>query len=85
MTSIRPLHLHRCHRISIGELPTTFVESLSYYECLICIIEKVNDLIFAFNNILEQKIDEYLNNILMDAMYEEETETLVFYLTERSA
>ena len=74
-----------CHKITVGELPTTFVESLSYYECLICIIEKVNDLIVAFNNVLEQKLDEYFNSILMDAMYEEETETLVFYVTERSA
>lgn len=89
MNPITPLPCTGHCGITIGELPTTFIESMSYYEALCVIVDKVNNLIFVFNNVLENKIDEYLNehfnDIMVKTMYESETETLVLYLTEEEA
>lgn len=49
---------------------------------------KTNEIIRFINNILEEKLDEYIdkrfNDIMLDSMYEAETETLVLYLTHES-
>lgn len=87
MNTIKPLGCSKNRLpITVGELPTTFIESLSYYETLCVIIEKVNELIVVFNNVLEEKIDDYLNehfnDIMVKTMYESATETLVLYLTQ---
>lgn len=50
--------------------------------------EKINEIINFCNNNLETKMNEYFerkfNEIMIDTMYEPETETLVLYLNERS-
>ena len=62
-------------------LPTAYGNSLSYYEELQNIANKVNEIIDVFNSgfedIINQNIDKYFNNIMIDAMYDGSRETLV--------
>lgn len=72
-------------------LPLSYDESLSYYEQLCKITYTVNELVEVFNDdldgiiaavseILQNKIDEYINNnfdnLMMNAIYNEENETI---------
>ena len=70
--------------VSLGHLPTSYAISLSYEEQLICIGKKTDEIIDFINTILEQKISEYINakfnDMIIDTLYEDETETLVLYL-----
>lgn len=72
-------------RITIGSLPTSFMESLSYWEGLNVLVNKMNEIIDFANNELTQELKEYINqefnNILLDTMYDAETETLIMYIT----
>ena len=72
-------------RITIGSLPTAFMESLSYWEGLNVLVNKMNEIIDFANNELTQELKEYINqefnNILLDTMYDAETETLIMYIT----
>lgn len=65
-------------------IPLAFDESLSYYEQICRINKKVNELISIFNEQLteelEKYIDERFNDIMLDTMYDPETETLTLYL-----
>ena len=70
--------------VSLGHLPASYALSLSYEEQLICIGKKADEIIDFINTILEQKISEYINakfnDMIIDTMYEAETETLILYL-----
>ena len=72
-------------RITIGSLPTSFMESLSYWEGLNVLVNKMNEIIDFANNELTKELKEYINqefnNILLDTMYDAETETLIMYIT----
>lgn len=72
-------------RITIGSLPTSFMESLSYWEGLNVLVNKMNEIIDFANNELTNEIKAYINqefnNILLDTMYDPDTETLTMYLT----
>lgn len=74
--------------VTIGELPTSFIDSMSYYECIVCLTKKMDEIIKAFNNIIDGKISEYIdlrfNDMMLDALYEAPTETLVLYLRHDS-
>ena len=65
-------------------IPLAFDESLSYYEQICRINKKVNELISIFNEQLTQDlqkyIDEKFNEIMINAMYDAQTETLILYL-----
>ena len=65
-------------------IPLAFDESLSYYEQICRINKKVNELISIFNEQLTQElkdyIDERFNDIMLETMYDAETETLLLYL-----
>lgn len=65
-------------------IPLAFDESLSYYEQICRINKKVNELISIFNGQLTEElqkyIDERFNDIMLDTMYDAETETLILYL-----
>ena len=65
-------------------IPLAFDESLSYYEQICRINKKVNELISIFNeqltDELQKYIDERFNDIMLDTMYDAETETLILYL-----
>lgn len=46
--------------------------------------KKTNEIIYFLNNIVEEKLVEYIekkfNDIMLSSMYDEETETLILYL-----
>ena len=66
-------------------LPLVYDESLSYYENICKLTNKINDVIETFNNIIDDKIDEYIegriNELFVDSIYDAETETLELYIT----
>lgn len=65
-------------------IPSEFDNSLSYLEILYKLTDKLNQVIDFVNNTIEQKLIEYIdarfNDIMIDAMYDGETETLILYL-----
>ena len=62
-------------------LPSAYSDSLSYYEALELLTNKMNEIIKALNDdytdLVKQYLDEYFNSIMIDASYKEETKTLV--------
>lgn len=68
----------------IGALPTSYMVSLSYEEQLILLSKKMEEIINFMNNTLSTELKNYINNefnnIMLNSMYEEETETLILYL-----
>lgn len=69
---------------SIGALPTSYLISLSYEEQLIYLCNKMDEIINFINNNIDETIknyiDERFDDILLDTMYDPETETLIMYL-----
>lgn len=59
-------------------------DALTDYGLMCKITEKMNEIISFMNTELTQRLKEYIekefNNIMLDTMYEEETETLIMYL-----
>lgn len=74
--------------ITIGCLPTAFLESMSYWEGLNLLVNKVNELINYANNQLTEQLEEYIdarfNDIMLDTMYDAETETLIMYISREA-
>ena len=70
-------------------IPLAFDESMSYYEQLCKITGKINEIITVFNNELTEQLEEYIdqrfNDIMLDAMYDAEHETLILYLNNQGA
>lgn len=87
MNDLNKLNLHK-KPLTIGALPSSYLASLTYEEQLLWLSKKTDEIIGFINNILEQKLSEYIeekfNDIMLDSMYEAETETLVLYLTHES-
>lgn len=90
MMPINRKNLHPIHIGCITEFPfidETF-DSITYYQILQKLGLKTNEIIRFINNVLEDKIVDYIdrrfNDIMIDSMYEEETETLVLFLTHES-
>lgn len=69
-------------------IPLAFDESMSYYEQICRLTEKMNELISFANNELTERLKEYIDenfsNMMIDTMYDAETETLILYLREES-
>lgn len=83
--NIKPIHLG-----CIQEFPfvdATF-DDITYLQVLSKLSEKTNEVIRFVNDILENKLVEYIdqrfNDIMLDSMYDAENETLVLYLTHES-
>ena len=60
--------------MTIGALPTSYLISMTYEEQLLWLSKKTDEIISFINDILEQKISEYIeekfNDIMLDTMYE---------------
>lgn len=65
-------------------IPLAFDESMSYYEQICKLTAKMNELISFANNELTDRLKEYIdeefNNMMLDTMYDAETETLTLFL-----
>ena len=87
MNDLNKLNLHK-KPLTIGALPSSYLASLTYEEQLLWLSRKTDEIITFINNILEQKLSEYIeekfNDIMLDSMYKSKTETLVLYLTHES-
>lgn len=57
-------------------LPLVYDESLSYYEVLNKVVFKVNEVIQYVDNVLVDRIRELVSSLVVDASYDESTETL---------
>ena len=57
-------------------LPLVYDESLSYYEVLNRVAFKVNEVIEYVDNVLVDRIRELVSSLVVDASYDESTETL---------
>lgn len=75
-----------CNQRIARVLPLAFDESESYLEMTCRLIEKMNEIIDFANNELSEKLKEYIdtrfNEMMIDSMYDAETETLILFLTE---
>lgn len=60
-------------------------DSMTEWQYLQKLGGKTNEIIRFINSVLEQKLNEYIeekfNDMMLDSMYEAETETLILYLT----
>ena len=69
-------------------IPLAFDESMSYYEQICKLTAKMNEIISFANNELTDALKKYIeqefNNIMLDTMYDAETETLTLYLVKES-
>ena len=76
MTKINNIPYYRCQRI----LPAMYDDSLSYYENLCKLTYKMNEIIDNINDefkvLISQKIDEFFNDIMINAIYKEGEETI---------
>lgn len=76
MKKINYVPNYHCQKI----LPLVYDDELSYYEYL-CkltdttnkIIDNIND---EFKTLVSQKIDEFFNDMMVDAIYKEDEETI---------
>lgn len=61
-------------------------DSITEYEILEKLSKKLNEVICFTNNVLDKKLIEYIdkrfNDMIIDTMYEPETETLVLFLND---
>ena len=58
-------------------LPTAYGDALSYYEEICKLSEKINEIIKDINDNLTSYIDTYFNGIMINAAYDEESETII--------
>lgn len=65
-------------------IPLAFDESLSYLEDIASLRHKLNEIITFVNDVIEDKLTEYIderfNDIMLNSMYDAETETLILYV-----
>lgn len=72
-----------CLNTNFPFIEETF-DSLTLLEILKKINCKLNEVIVFIDSVLEQEMNDYINNMfnnmMLDTMYEAETETLILYL-----
>ena len=62
-------------------LPLVFDDSISYYENISRLIYTVNQLVLLINNSIDENLKSYIDSkfdsLMINAIYDEETETIV--------
>lgn len=62
-------------------LPLSYDDSLSYYEQVCKLTDKMNEIISVINDDIVERIDKYIdehfNNLMINAIYDEPTETII--------
>ena len=61
-------------------LPLVYDDSLSYYEVLCKVVNKINEIIENIDDAVIAVINEELAHLMFDTLYDEETETLTLSL-----
>lgn len=83
MEKIKPMSIGRK---TIGELPSSYLVSMTYEEQLIWLCEKMKEIINFMNGEIDKELRDYINeqfsNIMMNTMYDREEEKIIFYLEE---
>lgn len=63
-------------------LPLVFDDSMSYYEAVARLVNTVNQLITLINGGVDENLKEYIDerfdNLMINAIYDAETETIIF-------
>lgn len=76
MKKINYVPNYHCQKI----LPLVYDDELSYYEYLCKLTDTMNKIIDIINDefetLVSQKIDEFFNDIMIDAIYKEDEETI---------
>lgn len=76
MKKINYVPNYHCQKI----LPLVYDDELSYYEYLCKLTDTMNKIIDIINDefktLVFQKIDEYFNDVMIDAIYKEDEETI---------
>ena len=69
---------------TIGELPSSYLASMTYEEQLIYLCRKLDEVIGWANNQLSEELRKYIednfNDMMLNALYDSETETLQLYM-----
>ena len=58
-------------------LPSVYSEELTNMEMIAKLTQKINEIVEEINNELEHYIDVNFNNIMINAIYDPETETII--------
>ena len=73
--------------LTIGNLPSSYLASLGYEEQLLLLAKDIKQIVQFIDCTLKNVIVDYINNmfnsIMLNAMYEENTETLILYLDRK--
>ena len=59
-------------------LPLVFDDSISYYEAVSRLVFTVNQLIELINGSVDENLKDYIDNLMINAIYDEKTETIIF-------
>lgn len=65
-----------CYKI----LPLVYDQTLSYYETLCKVVDKLNEVIEFVDSSLMDRVRELISNVVIDTAYDAETETLTITL-----
>ncbi len=75
MNKLNELRIN-CHKV----LPLVYDDSLSYYEVLCKLTNVVNNIVEIINtdfeSVFEEKADQYFNEVMIDAVYDESERTI---------
>lgn len=74
---VKPIHFW-----SQKVLPLVYDNSLSYYEVVDKLVEKINEIILFINNKIEDEISSVINKYFVDITYNESTETINLDISE---
>lgn len=62
-------------------LPLTYDDSLSYYEQVCKLTDKMNEIVDFINDDISERIQQYINErfdtLMINAIYDESTETII--------
>ena len=71
---------------TIGEIPSSYLVSMTYQEQLIYLMKKMQEIIDFANGKMSEDIEIFINNhfndIMLNTMYDSENELLILYLEE---
>lgn len=73
--------------LTVGNIPSSYLASLSYEEQLLLLGKDIKQIVqfidCTLNNVLIDYINNMFNSIMLNTMYQENTETLVLYLENK--